>query len=115
MLANDLYILLALLDQPRHGYAIIQDVAQRTGGDTQLGTSTVYAALKRMRAAGLIAETNRPAGVRSEDERRRYYRATTAGREVARATAADIKRLHDLVRDARLLDLRQPSPGRRRA
>ena len=97
------HILLATADEGRHGYAIIQDVATRTGGETTLGTSTVYAALKRMRAAGLIAETGRPTGERSGDERRRYYRATPFGQDVAREAARNIERLHALVRDARLL------------
>ncbi|HET9372107.1 MAG TPA: PadR family transcriptional regulator [Vicinamibacterales bacterium] len=100
---HDLHILIAVLDEPRHGYGIIQDVAARSGGETRLGTSTVYAALKRMLAARLIAETARPAQAGSEDERRRYYRATPLGREVARAAARDIDRLHTLVREARLL------------
>ena len=113
--AHDLYILLALFDQPKHGYAIIQDVAARTDGATRLGTSTVYAALKRMRTAGMIAETSRPAGTRSDDERRRYYRATSVGRDLARAAARDIQRLHHLVQDARLIDRGLPSSGRSRS
>jgi DNA-binding PadR family transcriptional regulator len=113
--AQDLYILLALLDQPRHGYAIIQDVSERTGGETRLGTSTVYAALKRMRAAGMIAETRRPAGVRSDDERRRYYSATEVGREAAKAAAREVRRLNTLVQDARLFERRVRSSGRSRS
>jgi DNA-binding PadR family transcriptional regulator len=113
--AQDLYILLALFDQPRHGYAIIQDVSTRTGGETRLGTSTVYAALKRMRAANLVAETSRPAGVSSDDERRRYYRATTVGRAAAEAAAREIQRLHQLMVDARLIQRRAPSSGRSRS
>ena len=112
---HDLHILISLLGEPRHGYAIIQDVAARTGGETRLGTSTVYAALKRMHLARLIVETARPAHVASDDERRRYYKATALGHEVARAAARDIERLHRLVRDARLLGRPRPSPSRGRA
>jgi DNA-binding PadR family transcriptional regulator len=106
---HDFLILLAVLDRGRHGYAIIQTVAERTGGDVALGTSTVYAALKRLSTGGLIAETDRPADEPSGDERRRYYRATARGRAVAREQAARIRQLHDLARSARLLG---PAKGR---
>jgi DNA-binding PadR family transcriptional regulator len=109
---HDLHILLALLAGPRHGYAIIQAVASQTRGETRLGTSTVYAALKRMRADGLIAETARPPGVRSGDQRRRYYRATPFGHAVARAAARRIERLHELVLDASLLETGPAGRGR---
>jgi len=102
--AHDLHILLALLDGARHGYAIIQEIADRTDGEVQLGTSTVYAALKRLLAAGTIAEVDRPADESSDDSRRRYYRATPFGEDVARAAARDVDRLHALVRRARLLE-----------
>ena len=108
--AHDLHILLAVFDEAKHGYAIIQAIAERTGGETRLGTSTVYAALKRMVAAGIIAETERPRNDPSTDERRRYYRATTFGHEVARAAARDIARLHELVRTARLIAPKRSTP-----
>jgi DNA-binding PadR family transcriptional regulator len=111
---HDLYILLALLDQAMHGYGIIQDVARRTDGETALGTSTVYAALKRLLAAGVIVETGRPAGERSGDKRRRYYRATPFGHTVAREAASDLARLHGLVREAKLLGRAAPASGRSR-
>jgi DNA-binding PadR family transcriptional regulator len=102
LLKHDVYLLLALLDQPQHGYGIIQSVAQYTDGEIRLGTSTVYSALRRMCTAGLILETRRPASAISQDERRRYYRPTTLGREVARAAARDIQRLHHLFQDAQM-------------
>src|SRR4051812_21405002 len=82
---HDLHILLAVLDEARHGYAIIQAIAEQTDGATKLGTSTVYAALKRMMTSGMIAEADRPRNEPSTDERRRYYRATPFGHDVARA------------------------------
>ena len=112
---HDLHILLALLDQPRHGYAILQEIAARTEGEMTLGTSTVYAALKRMLRGGLIAEARRPAGSGSDDERRRYYRATPLGHDVARAAAREVERLHALLTEARLLGRRAPSPERGRS
>ncbi|HVZ20151.1 MAG TPA: PadR family transcriptional regulator [Vicinamibacterales bacterium] len=111
--AHDLHILLAVLDVPRHGYAVIRHVEGTSGGQLHLGTSTVYAALKRMLGAGLIEETNRPGNEASEDVRRRYYQATPFGREVAREAAKDVERLHTAVRRLRLLrDTPLPRRGR---
>jgi DNA-binding PadR family transcriptional regulator len=90
------HILLALTDAPRHGYAILGDVAARTGGALRLGTGTLYTALARLDALGLVEESERrPA---ADDERRRYYRLTTLGRAVL---AAETDRLEALVRHAR--------------
>ena len=109
---HDLHILLSVLETPRHGYAIIQDIAERTRDEVRLGTSTVYAALKRLLQSGVIAETERPRGEPSQDERRRYYRATALGQQIAREAARDIERLHDLVREARLLGTHATSARR---
>src|SRR5688572_7856715 len=68
-------ILLSLVDEPRHGYGIIQDVASRTG--VTLGAGTLYSAIKRIRAWGWVEEV-RPSG--SRDPRRRYYGLTGEGR-----------------------------------
>lgn len=91
------HILLALKDQDRHGYAIIQDVEARTAGALRLSAGTLYRSIARMVDHGLIAEVEkrRTAG---EDERRRTYRLTPFGDAVARA---EMKRLADLVRLAR--------------
>ena len=113
--AYDLHILLAVLDQPRHGYAILDEIAARTEGRTKLGTSTVYAALKRMHGDGLIAETPRPAGTDSRDARRRYYRATPLGQAVAREAARDVEGLRRMLADARLTGSRVPSFSRGRS
>ena len=100
---QDLHILLAVLESPKHGYAIIQDVADRTNGQVRLGTSTVYAALKRLLAAGILTETDRPRAEQSDDARRRYYRATPLGHRVAREAAREIDTLHAQLRAARLI------------
>jgi DNA-binding PadR family transcriptional regulator len=90
------HILLALTDAERHGYGIILEIAERTGGLLRLGTGTLYTALARLVASRLIAESaRRPA---ADDDRRRYYRLTPLGRAVLRAEAA---RLDALVRQAR--------------
>jgi DNA-binding PadR family transcriptional regulator len=92
-----LHILVALADGERHGYAIIQDVEARTNGELRMSAGTLYRSIARMVEQGLITEVaNRR--TRAEDERRRYYRLTSFGTAVARA---DLRRLSQLVRDAR--------------
>ena len=96
------HILLALVDDDLHGYAIIQDVADRTGGEVRLTASTLYAAIKRLLDSGWIEElTRRPKS--DDDPRRRYYRLTARGREVARAEARRLERMAAMAREKRLL------------
>ena len=92
------HILLALVDGERHGYAIIQDVEARTGGELRLSAGTLYRSIARMVEQGLIAEVTRRPGAGRDDERRRYYRITKFGTDVARA---ELRRLAQLVRLAR--------------
>jgi DNA-binding PadR family transcriptional regulator len=94
----ELEVLLALADEERHGYAIMQEAAERTGGALRLDPGTLYRALGRMRKAGLVAESARRPDPAADDERRRYYRITALGRRAARA---EMERLEDLVRAAR--------------
>ena len=91
------HILLALTDGDLHGYAIIRDVEKRTGGALRLGTGTLYTAVARLDALGLVTESDRRPEAAQDDERRRYYRLTTAGRAVL---AAETARLEALVRHA---------------
>jgi len=92
------HILLAVLDQERHGYAIIQDVEERTDQALRLSAGTLYRSIARMVEQGLIREVSRRPPVALDDERRRYYRITPFGTEVARA---EMRRLAELVRLAR--------------
>jgi DNA-binding PadR family transcriptional regulator len=92
------HILVALVDAERHGYAIIQDVEARTGGELRLSAGTLYRSIARMVEQGLIAEVVRKGPLRLDDERRRYYRITPFGTAVARA---EMRRLAQLVRLAR--------------
>ncbi len=92
------HILLALADQDRHGYAIILDVAERTDGAVRLGTGTLYTAIARLLEQHLIEESDERPAQGEDDDRRRYYRLTPFGREVANAEA---RRLAALVRMAR--------------
>jgi DNA-binding PadR family transcriptional regulator len=101
------HILLALLDQDRHGYAILQDIETRTGGELRLSAGTLYRSIARMVGQGLIAEVSRRPPPRDDDERRRYYRVTPFGRSVARA---EVARLGELIRLARARGL-TPEPA----
>ena len=102
------HILLALADAERHGYAIMQEVAERTDGAVRLGAGTLYGALKRLLEGGLVAEGGERTDPALGDERRRYYRLTPLGRAVARAEA---RRLEDLGRTARQKRLLGAAPA----
>ena len=91
------HILLALIDQDRHGYAIIQDVEARTKGALRMSAGTLYRSIARMVQQGLVTEVaKRPTA--TDDTRRRYYRLTPFGSAVARAEA---QRLTQMVKLAR--------------
>ena len=94
----DLHILLALAQGEKHGYAIMQHVAQETNEQVRLGPGTLYGAIKRLRTASLIAESKRrPGQMKTDDERRRYYRLTSLGRNVL---LAELDRLASVVQTA---------------
>ena len=82
------HILLALADEERHGYGIMQDVARQTNDALQLGPGTLYGCLKRMLAAGLVEESDERPDMELDDQRRRYYRMTALGRSTVRAEAS---------------------------
>ena len=89
-----LHILLALADGERHGYAIMQAVAQETDGTMRLGPGTLYRSIRVMLSEDLVAETDERPDPTLDDERRRYYRLTDLGKRVLRS---EIKRLSRLV------------------
>jgi DNA-binding PadR family transcriptional regulator len=95
-------ILLALADAERHGYAIMREVEERTAGRIRLGPGTLYGAIKRLRDQGLIEEMLTD-GDPGEDERRRRYRLTRFGRDVAVLEAKRLENLLDAARSKRLL------------
>jgi DNA-binding PadR family transcriptional regulator len=92
------HILMALADEDRHGYGIIQEVRARTDGEVRLSPGTLYRSIQNMLDADLIVEVSERPAPEQDDERRRYYRITPFGEAVARAEA---NRLHELVRLAR--------------
>lgn len=87
-------ILLALADGERHGYAIKREVAARTNGKYRLGPGTLYGAIKRMLAQGLIVESDIRPDAHLDDERRHYYRLTPLGAGAARA---ELDRMRDIL------------------
>lgn len=125
------HILLALADEERHGYGIILEIVERTGGELRLGTGTLYTALARLLELDIIEESDgeaatrratsrrglraaRPNGRIELDERRRYYRLTPLGRAVLEEEAA---RLDALVKQARrkgIQPIRRPAVSRSR-
>ena len=86
------HVLLSLADGPKHGYAIMKEVEDRTDGRVRLSTGTLYGIVKRLLADGLIRES-----ALGSTDRRRAYRLTDYGRSVAHAEA---ERLRDLLRSA---------------
>jgi DNA-binding PadR family transcriptional regulator len=100
------HILMAVSDEDRHGYAILQDVSARTNGALKLSAGTLYRSIQRMLEEGLIRETQERPDPELDDERRRYYRITELGRQVGDAEA---RRLSQVVKWARA---RGFAPGR---
>lgn len=98
-------ILLSLLDGSSHGYAIMQAVEARSGGETTLHAGTLYRTLSRLVDAGMIEEVEAPEDDDS-DERRRYYSVTAEGREAARTEA---RRLEQILGAARAHGLLGPA------
>ena len=96
------HILVSLADRERHGYSVMQDVADRTDGALRLSPSSLYASIKRLLAQNLIEELEERPDPKHDDERRRYYRLTRVGRRVAMAEA---RRLERLLSDARATGL----------
>jgi DNA-binding PadR family transcriptional regulator len=96
--AATFHILMAVADEDRHGYAIIQDVAARTGGELRLSAGTLYRSIQRMLDQRLLVEVHDRPAPELDDERRRYYRITPLGTEVATAEARRLARLLRLAR-----------------
>ena len=91
-------ILMSLVDDDLHGYEIMRRVEEQTAGRTRLGPGTLYSSIQALLEAGFIAEVSAPSADTTNDERRRYYRITAAGRRAGREEA---ERLADLLRVAR--------------
>ena len=101
-------VLITLADGEKHGYAILKEVEEQTAGEVQLSTGTLYGIIKRLLGDGLIVESrHRPA--EDDDSRRRYYRLTDEGRQVAVAEATRMEKLLARARSKRLLKAFKPA------
>lgn len=97
------HVLIALADGEKHGYAIIKEVARRTDGALQLSAGTLYTLIRRFVQDGVIAESAERPDPALDDERRRYYRLTPFGRDVARAEAARMESTLNMARAKKLI------------
>ena len=97
------HVLLALAGDDLHGYAILKEVELRTGGKVRLSTGTLYGIIKRLLNDGLIAELRSRPAESNDDERRRYYRLTPQGRQVATAEAERMDEILSVARSRNLL------------
>ena len=95
---NAVLILSTLVDGYRHGYAIRKDVEARTDGAVHLGVTTLYRLLRQLLQAQLVEESNERPEARFDDERRRYFRITAAGR---RALRTELQRMEAVLDAAR--------------
>jgi DNA-binding PadR family transcriptional regulator len=97
-------ILLALAEDEKHGYAIMQDVEEYSGGRLKIGPGTLYGSLKRMLATGLVEESEERPDPQMDAQRRRYYRLTGLGRRVLEAEARRLAHLLKLARDRQVIE-----------
>jgi DNA-binding PadR family transcriptional regulator len=97
------YILLALASGEKHGYGIMKQVNQDSQGQVKMGTGTLYGSIKRMLAGGLIEEAGERVDPRLGEERRRYYRLTTPGRQVFTSELERYREVVSLAQQRRLL------------
>ena len=93
-----LHILLAIADGPRHGYSIMQEVAERTEGQVRLWPAALYALLRELEKLDLIIESDKRPAAEEDDERRRYFALTPQGKRVL---DAEVRRLEAIVNHAR--------------
>ena len=103
------HMLLALSDGHSHGYGVMQDVEQFTGGELRLGPGTLYRSIQRMLVDGLIEELAMALHDESDDDRRRHYRLTRKGLEIAQREARRLAALVDVARQRNLLGKRAPT------
>jgi DNA-binding PadR family transcriptional regulator len=90
--------MLALAESAKHGYAIKQDVEQRTAGAVRLGPGTLYEAIQRLESGGLIVESGGDDPVNGQEAQRRYYRLTERGWATLHAEVQHLGQIVDLAR-----------------
>jgi len=115
----EFHILVSLVDHERHGYGIMLEIAERTHEKMRIGPATLYRAIKRLLDTSLIEELSERPDPDFDDERRRYYRLTDFGRQVARAEVDRLMELIDyakaknLMRDLDITPRSSPAKARR--
>ena len=97
------HVLLALAGGELHGYAIMQEVAESTGGQIKMGPGTLYGTVKRLLEAELIEESSERPDPKLDDERRRYYKLTGVGEQVVRAEARRYEEIVAIARGKKLI------------
>lgn len=114
MSPRDYLILLALAAGPSHGYGLILEIEALTGGATSMDPANLYRAVKRLERDGLVQVLGRRAVAAlddpSQDERRRYYELTDAGRRAVAAESARLERLTRVARRRNLVPSAEGSP-----
>jgi len=103
----EFHVLMVLGDEERHGYGIRRAALERTDGRMRLDPGVLYRTLRRLKEAGLIAESEKRPACDLDDKRRRYYGLTELGRRVARAEAVRLEDLILMAREGDLLDERE--------
>ena len=102
-------ILMTVAAGERHGYGIMLDIAERTGGSVRLEAGGLYRSIRRLLADKLLTESPRRPASDLDDERRRYYALSPLGKRVV---AAEALRLRALVREAEATRIIDPEPAR---
>jgi DNA-binding PadR family transcriptional regulator len=105
----ELLILMTVASGERHGYRIMLDIAERTGGSVKLEAGGLYRSIRRLLADKLLTESSKRPAAEADDERRRYYALSQLGRKVV---AAEALRLRALVREAEATRIIDPEPAR---
>jgi DNA-binding PadR family transcriptional regulator len=99
----EFHLLLALADGDKHGYAVMKEVSRRTDDKVRLSAGTLYGLIRRLVSEGMIVETEERPVAALDDERRRYYRLTHFGRQVAIAEAQRLEGVLELARAKKLV------------
>lgn len=97
VMPRDFLILLALAEGEAHGYGILKEVEEETGGGVQLDPANLYRALKRLMKSGLVSESEKRPAADLDDERRKYYGLTAFGTRVVQAEAERLRGLADVA------------------
>ena len=94
------FVLFALAEGEKHGYRIMQDIRELSGGSFSVGPATLYTTIKKLSDQGLIRET-----AHSAEDRRRTYTLTPAGKRILGAEFHRQQQVLNLARRKKLLKI----------